>query len=267
MSVVDTTTGTRTKFVAVGQEIDNYPQTLVVARVPQRTADVSVTLGAPARAALGDVAGVTATVTNAGPLTAPGVTVSLSLTGPASALSSGTAGCAVHPGTVTCALGDLAPGATRTVRVDVEPGSPGTVEISATAQSPAGPPDPDPADNATSRSFPVGNDHGCTVIGTLGDDILAGTPGADVVCALAGDDRIVAGAGGDTAYGGSGRDLVAGGPGDDRLIGGSGQDLLDGGPGADTVDGRDGAGGDLLYGGLGGDTCPGDAGDLRISCP
>jgi len=83
----------------------------------------------------------------------------------------------------------------------------------------------------------------CTIVGTLGDEVLIGTPGPDVICGLAGDDEIQ-GLGGD--------DELWGGPGDDRIEGGDGNDVLRGGDGADVLDGE--AGADVVRGGGGLDT-------------
>jgi Ca2+-binding RTX toxin-like protein len=83
--------------------------------------------------------------------------------------------------------------------------------------------------------------HGCSIVGTPGDDFLYGTPGSDRICGLggddviygrAGDDHLFGGSGDDELHGGMGRDRLVGGPGSDHLFGGS-DDELDGGPGED----------------------------------
>ncbi len=79
---------------------------------------------------------------------------------------------------------------------------------------------------------------GCTIVGTLGDDVLHGTSGDDVICGLRGDDRL---------YGGGGDDLILGGRGEDRIAAGAGHDHADGERGADLIFG--GPAGDRLIGG------------------
>jgi Tol biopolymer transport system component len=74
---------------------------------------------------------------------------------------------------------------------------------------------------------------GCTIRGSVNDDVLNGTPRADVICGLGGDDvlrglrgndRLLGGDGDDTLVGGGGRDVLDGGEGDDDAIGGPGRD-------------------------------------------
>jgi hypothetical protein len=98
----------------------------------------------------------------------------------------------------------------------------------------------------------------CTILGTLGPDVLVGTPGNDVICSFTGNDVIRGGGGNDIIVGGLGTDKVFGGPGNDRLSGDGGKDALKGGPGDDVVQG--GAGADRLWGGGGKDVLRGGAG-------
>ncbi|WP_238445912.1 glucoamylase family protein [Salsipaludibacter albus] len=110
-----------------------------------------------------------------------------------------------------------------------------------------------------------GDDRGCTITGTEGDDHLMGTSGDDVICGLGGDDMIVARDGDDILYGdegddrlvaGAGDDTLYGGPGDDRLQGADGDDVLSAGDGRDRANGGDGD--DHAEGGADDDTCSGE---------
>jgi uncharacterized repeat protein (TIGR01451 family) len=211
------------------------------------------------------------TVTNAGPETADDVVVTDEL---ASSLHLNRARrCAARPaaggGThVECALGELAAGAVRTIRLRVE-----------------------------ARFF-------CDFIGTPVDDddrAIGSTIGADVICGGGGDDRFSGGGGDDSLYGLAdpqtlaalpadvantveatsttldaepadnsastsvtvtrgvdGRDRIFGNEGDDTLDGGVGRDDLRGGPGEDSLAG--GAGADRLAGNGGDDTLDGGPG-------
>lgn len=75
----------------------------------------------------------------------------------------------------------------------------------------------------------------CTVVGTIGNDVLQGTEGPDVICGLAGNDVLVGLGSDDALLGGPGRDVISGGYGNDLLMGGAGADVLRGGPGIDTA--------------------------------
>lgn len=140
----------------------------------------------------------------------------------------------------------------------------------------------DPADDFTAKpafavAMPPPGPAGCTIIGTLGDDVLTGTAGPDVICGLAGNDVlrggggsdiILGGTGNDQLFGGGGNDDLTGGAGDDRLYGKEGNDDLSGGAGADRLEGgagiddlSGGALGDRLYGNGGGDSLSGSAGN------
>jgi TolB protein len=102
---------------------------------------------------------------------------------------------------------------------------------------------------------------GCTVWGTIGDDLLPGTTGADVLCGGLGDDLLAGGRGADALRGGFGADRLDGGPGDDRLGGDWDRDVVLGGPGDDVVRARDGAR-DTVLGGPGRDTAFTDPRDV-----
>jgi Big-like domain-containing protein/hemolysin type calcium-binding protein/strictosidine synthase-like protein len=90
---------------------------------------------------------------------------------------------------------------------------------------------------------PIRNPLGCTMLGTLGADVLGGAGGRDVICALGGNDQLL---------GRGGNDVLVGGGGGDALFGGRGRDLL-------LADGD--GGGDVLRGGSGFDRGRWDGGD------
>ena len=103
----------------------------------------------------------------------------------------------------------------------------------------------------------------CTIVGTVGPDVLRGTPGRDVICGLGGNDRIAGLGGNDRIYAGPGNDRVEGGGGADLVEGGAGRDLLLGGSGDDVL--RGGDGNDELLGGTGRDRLAGGGGSDSIA--
>jgi peptidoglycan/xylan/chitin deacetylase (PgdA/CDA1 family) len=141
------------------------------------------------------------------------------------------------------------------------------------------------APHTASRDAPVypqgphGARHGCTILGTAGNDVLVGTSGRDVICGLAGDDTITGSGGNDVLDGGPGRDTVsyiasprgvrvrlrstALGEGRDSL---AGFERVAGSSYADVLDSRDDRPFDVLDGGGGRDLCLGDPTDGRTRC-
>lgn len=68
-----------------------------------------------------------------------------------------------------------------------------------------------------SYDAPGAADHGVSVLGTLGRDVVTGGEESDTLIGGAGDDILV---------GGGGSDTILGGPGNDELIGGAGADMF-----------------------------------------
>lgn len=140
--------------------------------------------------------------------------------------------------TITCDLGTMAPGASRTLSIVVAATTPGRIGNLATVSAVER--DWAPADNSAVSVTTV-----CTLIGTSGDDVLTGTPSDDVTCGLGGNDRITGGGGRDLLIGGAGDDILDGGEaddtlegeaGNDRIVPSWGDDVVAGGPGWDTID-------------------------------
>ena len=97
-------------------------------------------------------------------------------------------------------------------------------------------PDWQPSPPALAGPTPPIDPDGCTIRGTIFDDVIAGTRGNDVICGLGGNDVIRGLAGDDVLIGGDGDDELLGGAGEDRLVGGNGVDRGTGGRGLDSCD-------------------------------
>jgi Ca2+-binding RTX toxin-like protein len=253
------------------------------------TENFAVTLSAPAGASLGDSIGVGTirnddfvdlvltsaaapnpvkvgsrlterfTVRNTGNQTDGGATLTASL--PAQALfvsaatNRGGATCGRSGGTVTCALGSMAPADQVVVTLVVIPTRTGATTNTATVAGTAADHD---TSNDTRTVTVTAVMPACTITGTSAANTLTGTTGNDVICGLGGNDVLL---------GGGGNDVLVGGSGADRLRGDAGFDVLLGGNDDDALDSRDGASAnDAANGGSGADTCQTDAGDLRVSC-
>lgn len=245
------------------------------------SADLSITkIDSPDPALVNGVVTYTLTVTNNGPVSATGVTVTDTLPASVSLLSvkSSQGSCAPGP---NCSIGDVANGANVTVTLVVEPHTAGPLTDTATVAGIE--PDPTPGNNTATAITTITADAGCTITGTSGSDVLFGTPGNDVICGLSGNDTLFPGGGNDTVFGGSGNDTTIGSIGNDTVFGGSGNDTTVGNIGNDTVNGGTGAdvttgdigndtinsadgvsGNDTNLGGLGTNTCTFDPGDVTI---
>jgi uncharacterized repeat protein (TIGR01451 family) len=123
---------------------------------PPDTADLSVTLAsAPDPVVAGQPLTYTATVANAGPAPAAGVAATLTLpTGPALVSATAVPGsCLPAAVSLTCSVGDLAPGASATITVTVTPGQAGT--LAATARVAGSSTDADPANDTAQTATTV----------------------------------------------------------------------------------------------------------------
>jgi uncharacterized repeat protein (TIGR01451 family) len=211
-------------------------------------------------------------VTNLGPGTAQGVTVTDTLDSHVDFVSAAaTQGTCDRKGRkVTCSLGELAANSPSpaTVTLTAIPKKAGMLSNSATVAVGPGDNDPNSANDTDAESTTVvaaggggGGGatcagHAATIVGTGGPDTLTGTPGRDVIKARGGKDLIRALQDKDLVCAGGGNDTLKGGSGNDRLKGGSGRDLLKGGGGSDQI-----------LGGPGRDRCRGGAGhDIERSC-
>ncbi len=147
---------------------------------PAPSSDLGVTgSAAPASVTLGTGATVsyTFTVTNAGPSTAPGASLSIALpadqTGSAYSNSAGTC---TGTTSLTCSLGTLASGGSATVTVTRTPGAAGAATADAIVS--AAPNDPNPANDAAEPSVtvnPASADLGLTASATPGS-VTTGAP-------------------------------------------------------------------------------------------
>jgi RTX calcium-binding nonapeptide repeat (4 copies)/Domain of unknown function DUF11 len=198
------------------------------------------------------------TVTNLGPDTATGVTLTAT---ESAATVEGVPGCR---GSATCAAGTLKAGASLTVVPGfATPAAAGTrVTLTATSTST----DPNRTNNSAglrtvarpappAAQPPAPRPPGaCSNVrrGTRDDDVLRGTAFPDRLVGGDGDDLLKGLGADDCLEGGAGADVLDGGDGDDRIAGASGRDRLIGGRGADRLTG--GAGNDRLTGGAGDDT-------------
>jgi Ca2+-binding RTX toxin-like protein len=233
-------------------------------------ADAAFRTAAPPRVVTGDVTGLSTTAATIGGIVNPaGIETSWYVEwGTTTAYGFRTvsqrAGAGTTDGAIAARLTELAPGVRFHYRV-----------VAASAAGTTVGDDRSFATAALPRSS-AGRAVQCTIVGTVGPDVLRGTPGRDVICGLGGDDVVLAGAGADKVYGGAGADRVQGGPGadvleggvhaddvigglgDDRLMGMAGADELVGGHGADRIAG--GRGADMLLGGGGRDRLAGGSG-------
>lgn len=221
----------------------------------------------------------TITVTNTGPMDAPGVTLKDTLPAGLQHVSAEASQGTVSEsgGVITALLGDLArseSGApvSATVTVVARAATPGaaanTASVSSSILDPISENDSVelllsvlaiPVQPVVPSPPPAPSPPECTIIGTPRNDVLTGTRGPDVICGLGGADWINARGGDDIVRGGPGADRIAGGPGHDLLKGEAGADRIEGGSGRDHV--RGGTGPDRIKGGSGSDRLRGGAGD------
>lgn len=234
--------------------------------------DLAVTVShSPDPVRVGSNLTYTINVTNNGPGSATGVTVTDSLPTEITFVSAtASQGACSGSGTISCTLGNLPNGTSATVTIVVNP----TVEgaLSNTASVRGNEPDPDAGNDSDTDTITVGppcevlcKGNLATVCGTAGNDTIMGTPGRDIIAGLGGNDTINGLGDNDVICAGAGNDVVNGGDGNDRLFGERGNDRLNGGAGRDRING--GSGRDRINGGTGKDTCLGGSGtDSAKSC-
>jgi uncharacterized repeat protein (TIGR01451 family) len=247
---------------------------LVPASAQAATADLAITKSdSPDPVKESAVLTYTITVTNLGPGTASGVTVTDELDSHVDfgSATSTQGTCDLKGKTVTCVVGTLGASLnaqSATITINVTPKRAGQLSNTATVAVGSGDTDPNPANNSATQTTTVvaaggggGGGatcagHAATIVGTGGPDTLTGTSGRDVIKARGGNDLIRALQDKDLVCAGGGNDTLKGGSGNDRLKGGSGRDLLKGGGGSDQ-----------LLGGPGRDRCHGGAGhDIERGC-
>lgn len=147
--------GTGYRLIATSGNL--YPARSIDFSVLDPSADLAVSLSAPASVNAGADFAYTLTVSNAGPKPANTLTLTLSLPTGVTYRSAGGSGwtCSHSAGTVTCTLGSLAKDATSTLVVNVTaPAQAGDLTASASLQA-ASPPDTNPANNSASASTTV----------------------------------------------------------------------------------------------------------------
>jgi uncharacterized repeat protein (TIGR01451 family) len=243
---------------------------LVPASAHAATADLAIGKSdSPDPVTEGAVLTYTITVSNTGPGTATGATLTDELASHVEFISAtpSQGSCDIAGKTVTCELGALSAGSGATATIEVRPKKTGELMNSASVALSEGDTDPVMANNsATETTTVVAEDGGgggggggatcagraATIVGTSAADTITGTTGRDVIKARGGNDQLRGLAGNDVVCAGGGKDTVRGGSGGDRLKGGSGKDVLKGGGGNDAL--RGGPGRDKCRGGSGNDT-------------
>jgi uncharacterized repeat protein (TIGR01451 family) len=249
---------------------------VVPASAQAATADLAISkTDSPDPVKQGAVLTYTIQVTNLGPGTVGGVTVTDDLDSHVDFVSAGaTQGSCDQMGKkVTCALGTLGASpyaGSATVTILVKPKQVGQLSNTASVAVGSGNTDPNPANNTDTETTtvvaagggggggggPSCSGHAATIVGTGGSETITGTGKRDVIKARGGNDTVRGLQRGDIVCAGGGNDTVKGGSGNDRLKGGSGKDVLKGGGGDDD-----------LFGGPGRDRCSGGSGhDTEHSC-
>lgn len=131
-----------------------------------QSADLSILKTAPATGEPGSDFTYTLLVTNAGPSTARGVSLSDTLPAEFTATAVDDAGCTIDSSTVTCGLGDIAPGDAVTVQIDGRWSATATGVVSNTATTTSSTPDPDTSDNSSTVDVTLAPDADVSVTKT-----------------------------------------------------------------------------------------------------
>jgi YVTN family beta-propeller protein len=192
------------------------------------SSDLAITLaGNPNPVALGGYGTITATVTDLGPQAATVTGASVTFSGANAAIlkvtpSQGTCTVDTTHRTVNCALGTISTTKAATIAITVEPDTTGT--LTAAGAVLGLPWDPNPTNNTAILNTTIANTHGCTRIGTPGNDLIVAV-GPSVICDLGGNDLITTAFDG-TIYLGSGNDTVTSTLGTETIYGGLGTDTI-----------------------------------------
>ncbi|PZF79913.1 DUF11 domain-containing protein [Jiangella anatolica] len=118
--------------------------------------DVAVRVAVPSSGPVGGSAATTVTVRNNGTATAAGIELTGSAGATIAAVDDGSATCQTDGADLTCAVPELAPGATAAIELTLDlPDQPGDVTVTAAATIPGG--DGTPSDNTHSRTIKVRN--------------------------------------------------------------------------------------------------------------
>jgi len=132
--------------------MDGASGAIVLNRQLALRADLVLSLPSPPSVAAGSEVAYAASVTNNGPSQATGVTLTAALPAAAQFVSA-SAGCAISAGTVTCAIGELDPGATGVVQIVVRPGAAGALDLTASVAAAVA--DPDAGNNSVTAASTV----------------------------------------------------------------------------------------------------------------
>ncbi len=154
ITVIPTSEGQITATASVTSSLPDYTlgnntaqaTTTVTAGLPDLSAALA---GVPNPALVGGELTYTVSASNAGAVTAPNATAALTLPSAVTFVSA-SAGCFHSSGTVTCALGDLAPATGAQRQVVVSPTAEGTLDATVTVSSSAA--DANPANNTAQAS-------------------------------------------------------------------------------------------------------------------
>jgi uncharacterized repeat protein (TIGR01451 family) len=171
-------------------KIYNFALTQTAIRTDANTPDLSIVKSAPPSVTQGQNITYSITVSNAGPISATGVTVTDTLPAGTSIYSANASqGSCSGAGTITCSLGTIASAASATVTIVVTANTPGTVNNTATVS--ANETDPTPANNSSTAG---------TTVNALVCAAPTITPGGPTTFCAGGNVQLTASATGASAY-------------------------------------------------------------------